>query len=51
MSEAFLKYIQENNIQPAEFENKNSELGIILSLGNTFEHLFDKLGLKINQDP
>jgi len=54
MSNDFLEYIKENIIQPAEFANKKSELGVILSVGNTFEYLYDKIGfkkiIKINQD-
>ena len=54
MSDDFLKYVLKNIIKPAEFANKHSELGIILSVGNTFEHLYEKLGfrkiVKINQD-
>lgn len=54
MSDNFLNYVQENIIEPAEFANKKSELEVILSVGNTFEYLYDKLGfkrvIKINQD-
>ena len=54
MSDDFLTYVKENIILPAEFANKKSELGIILSVGNTFEHLYNKIGfkniIKINQN-
>lgn len=54
MNEDFIKYTQENIIKPAEYANKNSELGVILSVGNTFEHVYEKLGFEkvntINQD-
>lgn len=41
--ESYLKYLNEWVINPAEYANKLSQLGIILSVGSFFNDLYEKL--------
>lgn len=52
-NELFYDYLIKSTIEPAEAANKNSELGVILSVGGIFNEFYEKLGfnkeLEINQ--